>query len=113
MTVKWCRTAAVRTSSFRNAFSVVDATMTSILRQAEMMSLRNDGSRRIDDSGIFERRGANPGLQATSGNQVDLTSYQRCQFLSELFELDQTDACSLLEFHDQVDVAVRPHLIAG
>jgi len=49
-----CSTAAGKTSPLRNEPSSVAATIASILRQADRMSFRNDGSCRIDDAIVFK-----------------------------------------------------------
>jgi hypothetical protein len=52
---------------------------------------RNAGSRRIDDSGIFENLRAYPRLQPAFGNQVNAAPNERGQLLNKGFELDQAD----------------------
>src|ERR1039457_3440323 len=66
----------------RNESSEVAAMIASILRQAERMSFRNDGSCRIDDPGVFENLRAYPGLQSTLGNEIDSAPSQRLQLLN-------------------------------
>ena len=96
----------------RNEPSDVAATIASILRQAERMSFRNDGSCHIDDSGISANLRAYPRLQSAFGNQVNPTPSERRQLLDEAFELDQADAYSRLELYHDVDVALGTHLAA-
>ena len=76
------------TSSLRNESSLVAATIVSILRQAERMSFRNDGSCRIDDPGILENLRPYPWLQSALGNHIDLALSQRLQLPDEGLELD-------------------------
>ena len=71
------------------------------------MSFRNDGSCRIDDSGIPENFRAHPRFQSTLGNQVNPSTGKRGQLLDQGFELDQTNAHSRLELHHDVDVTFR------
>jgi hypothetical protein len=104
--------AADKTSSLRNERSEVAATIASILWHAERMSFRNDGSCRIDDSGIFENLRTYPRLQSAPGNQVNPPPSEGRQLLDEGFELDQADAYSRLELYHDVDVAFWTHLAA-
>src|SRR6266853_1266861 len=113
ITVRWCSTAAGKTSSLRNESSEVASTMASILLQAERMSFRNDGSCRIDDPGISENLGAYPWFQSAPGNQVDSARNERLQRLDERLELNQTNANPGLELHHDVDVALGTHLATG
>ena len=103
-------TAAGKTSSFTNEPSSVVATIGSILRQAERMSFRNEGSCRIDDPEVFKNFGAHPGFESSLGNEIDPASSQGRQLLSERFELDQSNTYSWLELHHDVDVAMAAHL---
>ena len=72
----------------------------------------NDGSCRIDDSGIFENRRAYPRLQAALGNQVNSAPSERGQLFNEGFELHQSDSSSRFELDHEVDVTFRTHLAA-
>src|SRR5271165_6852046 len=101
ITVRWCNTAAVGTSSLRNESSEVVATIASILLHAARISFRKDSSCRIDDAGVFEDCGAYPGLQPAFGDQVYGAPCERLQFLGEGFEFYQPDTCVWLELdHD-------------
>jgi len=79
ITVRWCRTAAGRTSSRRKDPSDVAAAIPSILLEAARMSLKNETSCRIDDAGLFENVRAYPRLKAALGHQIDLAPDQSCK----------------------------------
>src|ERR1700686_1395027 len=77
------------------------------------MSFRNEGSCRIDDPGISENLGADPGFQSAPGNQVDSAPNERLQRLNEGLELNQASANPGLELPHDVDVALGSHLATG